>query len=44
MLRERFLALLLIGLVPYPFFPEGSSIVGHSPVPEVSFLPAPYRG
>ena len=29
MLRERFLALLLIELVSYPFFPEGSSIVGH---------------
>ena len=28
MLRERFLALLFIGLVSYPFFPEGSSIVG----------------
>ena len=30
MLRERFLDLLLTGLVPYPFFPEGSSIVGHT--------------
>ena len=29
MLRERFLALLLIELVSYSFFTEGSSIVGH---------------
>ena len=29
MLRERFPALLFIELVSYPFFPEGSSIVGH---------------
>ena len=27
-LRGRFLALLFIELVSYPFFPEGSSIVG----------------